>query len=313
MDISIIIPTYNEEKYLETTLDYIVHFMPPAYNYEIIIIDNNSTDRTIDIAEKFDTIILKKQSGTIGTLRNIGVKHSKGKILLFLDADVSLTEQWKDNFPKTFNNLIKNTNLVTGSTYGVSQTDNLIEKYWFAPLLEKPLGHINSGHLIVTRKLFDAINGFDEALITGEDYDFSRRCKAYGASIFDDSSLHVHHEGYPKTIKAFFRREAWHGMGDFQSLKHFISSYVAIFAVTIFFSSLFFIFNLLVFHDLQAGIFSLLVVILICATVTLKKYNIKSLNVLLINTALYYIYFTARAYSLWKVLFKKKTGRSRII
>jgi glycosyltransferase involved in cell wall biosynthesis len=311
MDISIIIPAYNEEKYLESTLNSVSQYIPAEYNFEVIIVDNNSTDKTVDIAKRHTAIVIEKQTGSVAALRNIGARRANGKILVFLDADVSLTELWSDNFPHTFDKLLAEKNIVTGSTVGISTENNLIEKYWFKPWLEKPLSFINTGHLIVNHELYSAVGGFDESLVTGEDYDFSMRCKSLGATIIDDQSLYVRHAGYPKTIGVFFLREAWHGMGDFQSLANFFSSYVAILAVIIFFSSAYLLFDLLILHDFLSGVFSLLLIFFICMSVTIKKYGLKSLSILSINSFLYYIYFTARAYSLVKVLFSKNIKRTR--
>lgn len=305
MDISIIIPTYNEEKYLAHTLDSISQFIPDQYNYEIIIVDNNSTDNTANIAKKYNTILLEGQMGNIGSLRNIGVKHSSGKILIFLDADIALTESWMNYFPITYNNLLNNPNIVTGSTAGISEDANWIEKHWFQPLLNRPLGHINSGHLIVTRTLFDSIAGFDNSLVTGEDHDFSVRAKTIGADIQDNQKLYVCHEGYPKNIKEFFFREAWHGMGDFQSINNFFSSYVAILSILIVFLILYLFFSLLITQDYKTGLLSLVLILSICIIVTTIKYKTLSIRTVVVNTFLYHVYFVARAFSLLKVLLSK--------
>jgi len=311
MDISIIIPAYNEEKHLEHTLKSISRFFPQQYTHEIIVVDNHSTDNTPGIAKQFNTTVLEQQGGTIGALRNSGFAQASGNIIIFLDADVSLTRQWMDNFPNTYNTLLKEPLLVTGSTYGISENASWIESSWFAPLITKPLGHINSGHLIVTRELFNKINGFDETLATGEDYDFSMRAKAVGARIQDNQILFVRHAGYPSTIKGFFLREAWHGMGDFQSFQNFISSYVAILALVQVFLTLSLLVNVFITHNYTVAGYSLLAIFVICLSLALYKFRNAPPKILLIDIFLYYLYFIARAYSLIRVLvsstgFKRK-------
>ena len=81
--ISIVIPAYNEERYLPILLDCI---KKQTYkNHEIIVADANSTDSTRQIAKKYGCKVVK--GGMPGIGRNNGAKAAKGEMLLFLDAD----------------------------------------------------------------------------------------------------------------------------------------------------------------------------------------------------------------------------------
>ena len=81
--LSIIIPTYNEEKYLPKLLKCV---KKQTYkNYEIIVADADSADKTRQIAKKYGCRVVKGGMPAIG--RNNGAKAAKGDILLFLDAD----------------------------------------------------------------------------------------------------------------------------------------------------------------------------------------------------------------------------------
>lgn len=90
MIFSIIIPTYNEEEYLPTLLDSIKK--QNFDDYEIIIADANSTDRTREIAEEYGCIIVDGGMPAVG--RNNGAKVAKGDYLLFLDSDLKLTDDY---------------------------------------------------------------------------------------------------------------------------------------------------------------------------------------------------------------------------
>jgi len=84
---SIIIPAYNAEKYIEETLNSILN---QSYNnYEIIVVDDCSTDRTYEILEKYKEIKLfqTKTNSRQGVARNIGLDNATGEYILFLDAD----------------------------------------------------------------------------------------------------------------------------------------------------------------------------------------------------------------------------------
>src|SRR5687767_6578001 len=88
--LSIIIPTYNEEEYLPFLLRSI---QAQSYkDYEVIIADASSTDKTRAIAAEFGARVV--QGGLPGAGRNRGAEAAKGENLLFLDADVILPDPW---------------------------------------------------------------------------------------------------------------------------------------------------------------------------------------------------------------------------
>ena len=90
--LSIIVPTLNEEEYLPKLLESIKK--QDFKDYEIIVADAGSEDKTLEIAKKRGCIITKGGSITVG--RNNGAKVARGDIFLFLDSDV------RKNFSHTF-------------------------------------------------------------------------------------------------------------------------------------------------------------------------------------------------------------------
>ena len=83
--VSIIIPTLNEEEVIGRCLKAIKNLNTPRDRYEVIVVDNGSMDRTLEIVSSFKELlnikVLEKPGVTISALRNIGVKHSKGDIV----------------------------------------------------------------------------------------------------------------------------------------------------------------------------------------------------------------------------------------
>lgn len=89
VDISVIIPALNEEKYIFRTLES-VRKQKAHINYEVIVADNDSEDRTVEIAEKYaDKVVIAKKRG-IWIARNSGAKKSRGDVLVFVDADTTI-------------------------------------------------------------------------------------------------------------------------------------------------------------------------------------------------------------------------------
>ena len=102
--ISVIIPTYNEEKNIAHTLYYLSKQTLPRKDYEIIVVDGGSKDRTIEIASKYaDKVIMQKSKG-VGGARNDGAIIAKGEILVHTDADVIVEKDWLENILKNFHN-----------------------------------------------------------------------------------------------------------------------------------------------------------------------------------------------------------------
>ena len=91
---SIIIPTYNQANFLKKCLNSV--FKQTFKNFEVIIIDNSSTDHTKEILSKYKKKIVYKKinnKGVIAKSRNIGIKNSNGNWVAFLDSD----DTWKNN------------------------------------------------------------------------------------------------------------------------------------------------------------------------------------------------------------------------
>lgn len=90
--ISVIIPAYNEERHLKECLESVKAQTYP--NFELVFIDDGSTDKTKKIAKKYaDKIVSQKHMGP-GLARNKGAKASRGKILVFIDADMFLDRDY---------------------------------------------------------------------------------------------------------------------------------------------------------------------------------------------------------------------------
>lgn len=97
IDLSIVIPAYNEERRLPQTLDSVKEYLKKqSYTYEVIVVDDGSTDRTSQIVENFQEahpnfklITLHKNMGKGFAVRT-GILHSKGRFAIFTDADLSM-------------------------------------------------------------------------------------------------------------------------------------------------------------------------------------------------------------------------------
>ncbi len=232
MNISIIIPAYNEENYILHCLTRIIYCFKGKIEFEVIVVNNASTDKTQLIASKINavkTINLGKKV-TVSSARNVGWEVAKFDNICFIDADVLLTNEWVDEYISFYEYLENNRFTITGCRYELSEDPGFIERSWFSKIAESSEKYIDSGNLITTKETLLKISGFDETLITGEDVDFCSRAQASSIKMLINRNFKAHHEGYPKSLEQFYLRERWHGVGDLKSWRTFLRSKVAIFS-----------------------------------------------------------------------------------
>ncbi len=178
VELSIIIPTLNEEKYLPKLLDSIKK--QDYRNYEIIVSDGNSKDNTQKIAKEYGCKVV--EGGLPGKARNNGAKIAKGKYLLFLDADVILPETFIKEVIEKFE--WKGLDAITCKSIPLSNKKSDKIKYFFANNFLKIFENIKPmgvGYCILTKKeIFEKVKGFDESLKLCEDHDILNRISKVG-------------------------------------------------------------------------------------------------------------------------------------
>lgn len=309
--ISFILPTLNEARYLRGVIASIHQYASQLEAYEIIVVDNGSKDDTVAIAEKSGARVFCISEVNVGALRNLGAEKSKYDYLVFLDADVFLTSRWQERISDVLDILTDTAYIITGSSCGIGSQPGWIEKYWWGQAnCYRPPSYINSGHMVVNRRIFKELGAFDETLKTGEDSDFCRRARKESIEIVNDAKLHVIHEGYPKTLSQFFKRERWHGLGDISSMGTFLRSKPALIA-TIQSALLVVAFVLALAAQDPLWLFLYPAFILpVCFLAAHKRCPTIS-GCLIVNTALYFIYFWARALGFLGAFLKIRFSRHR--
>ncbi len=95
MDISIVVPFFNSEKYIEQCIHSLLEQDYPDDCYEIIMIDNNSTDKAPEIVSRYPRIHLLEESiQSAYAARNRGIRFAKGEVIAFTDPDCQPCPQW---------------------------------------------------------------------------------------------------------------------------------------------------------------------------------------------------------------------------
>jgi glycosyltransferase involved in cell wall biosynthesis len=177
MEISIIIPTLNEEEYLPKLLESIKN--QTFKDYEVIVADSGSKDNTAEIAKNFGAKVVSGGMPAVG--RNAGAKAANVDFLFFFDADVKLP---KDFLEKAYTEM-QERYLDIATSECIPLSNIMIDKVMFdfanfmiktEQFSEKP--YIPGSCILVTRRLFDRLVGFDETLKMAEDHEFVKRASS---------------------------------------------------------------------------------------------------------------------------------------
>jgi glycosyltransferase involved in cell wall biosynthesis len=213
--VSVIIPARNEEAMIGRCLSSLVGSCYPVDGFEVVLVDNGSTDRTLEIAHTFSTqlrlTVLQHPGVNISTLRNLGVAAAQGEILAFLDADCSVPTNWIDN---AILYMASESDGVIGGDYDIPEDSTWVARVWFqegyAPR-EGDATFVPSGNMLMRRSTFLRIGGFNENLKTSEDCELCFRAKAAGFTVRTIRKMAVTHWTTPQTLLKFYQKQRWHG------------------------------------------------------------------------------------------------------
>lgn len=205
MKISIIIPAYNEEKYLRDCLE---HVFAQSINAEVLVVDNASVDTTAIIARSFMGVtLLHEPTAGVNHARQLGLSRATGDLIAFVDADTLMPPDWLEKAVAEFQN---NPQTVLLSGPYVYFDHPLIERiamwiFWrfFAYPTYLMTGYLAiGGNSIARRSALEQSGGFDESIeFYGDDADFARRMKKIGRVKFSlnffmyTSARRLHEEG----------------------------------------------------------------------------------------------------------------------
>ena len=237
--VSVIIPALNEEKRIGKCLESLRNLNFNKDNIEILVVDNGSQDKTIEIAGSFGAKVYVIKHGPISKLRNYGASMAKGKFYAFVDADCVVSKDWIKNALLELDN--KDVG-ATGSNYLSAEKGNWVEEAWeFNKMTVDDrceVDWIQSGNLIIKKYVFDAVAGFDENLVVSEDSDICYRIRDLNYKIISNTDIKNYHLGFSRDIKSFFRKELWHGKGTVRVFKKHLSKkrYFKVMGLAIFFA-----------------------------------------------------------------------------
>jgi len=203
--ISVIIPTYNEEMDIGSCLESL---RSQTYkNFEVIVIDDGSTDNTIKILRKFKKIkIIKGKHRGTGFSRNLGAKQARGDILIFVDADMTFDKNYIKHliFP-----ILKNKNMVgTTHDYEIAvNIDKWVSKLWGKLRVDKRRAKYVKIFRAIKKDKFLEMGGFDPKYGYADDQTFWYKYRIKPIVAKDTICYHKN----PETLGATFKQARWIG------------------------------------------------------------------------------------------------------
>jgi glycosyltransferase involved in cell wall biosynthesis len=178
---------------------------------EIIVVDNCSTDSTARIARDAGARVFEKTVGTIGRMRNVGARASRGEVLVFLDADVVVPDGWlkkaKEYYAAGYKGALAFALTVPDDAGWVGRTWG--GRKYLRKAKSADADFLPTANLFVNREVFDEIGGFDEKVRTGEDKLFTYMTLKAGYRAVFSPEIEVLHLGYERGLGEFIRKEFW--------------------------------------------------------------------------------------------------------
>jgi glycosyltransferase involved in cell wall biosynthesis len=184
IEFSIIIPLYNKELSIKNTIDSVLSQSYP--NFELIIVNDGSTDTSLEIAKSFKDNrirIIDISNGGVSNARNTGIKAARYEYITFLDAD----DLWYENSLAEFKYLIENFKdaqvYCTSHTLTVKEIESRKKRYYIdnfwrqnaISFARNTTAVVCTGCIAIKKECFDIISGFNITLIHGEDLDLWNR------------------------------------------------------------------------------------------------------------------------------------------
>lgn len=185
--------------------------------YEILVIDNASTDKTVEAIQHYDVTIMElEKRENPGKVCNLGVAATSGTIIVFLDANIILNDSWKENLSDTCQAVMSCPSLSMIKLKPPTKSTWVINN-WFGDRDGGMHDYLDNGQMIITRAVYTQLLGYDETLPSGEQCDFWNRAKKRDCINYATALTATQYD-YPGTVDEFFQYEREQGLGDYVNL-----------------------------------------------------------------------------------------------
>ncbi|HEY9716899.1 MAG TPA: glycosyltransferase [Trichormus sp.] len=222
--VDIVIAAKNEERFLGRCLDSLAAQNYPQELIRVIVVDNGSCDNTANIAKGKGALLVQKQGGTMGGLRNLGIRHGTGELIGFMDAHCIAGPDWVKTMVERFEspragfcqgtltNICPHPLTQELSRGFVLIDDQTLWEYGVSGL-RTPYPWATGGNCMYRRSAIEKLHGHDQSLFAAEDSDMSWRCILAGYSLEYAPSARLTHYDL-NTPRTYLRKMFVYGRAD---------------------------------------------------------------------------------------------------
>lgn len=218
--VSIVVPVYNGERTIEECIKSLLNLDYPKEKYEIIMVDNNSTDNTVEIMKRYPVRLLHEKKQGPYAARNLGIKNASGEIVAFTDADCIADKGWLRQLIKNFKGAtiagvggeILSYNPKTLVEQYSDKSGILSQKIFFnSKFRGLKMPFIATANAAYKKGILNEIGLFDDSFLIGGDVDLAWRVSSKGYRIVYAPKALIFHK-HRTTPYALFKQ--FFGYGD---------------------------------------------------------------------------------------------------
>jgi cellulose synthase/poly-beta-1,6-N-acetylglucosamine synthase-like glycosyltransferase len=226
--LSIIVPAFNEAENITACVDSIKSQNFQGHLFEIIVVDNNSTDNTLDLVRKLDVSYLVETKRGPAAAKNAGLRKARGEIIILIDADCVATENWLTHMIRGFETA--NIGCVSGGIFPaennrISKLELFLREKQFLSQAQHMTHHFMpfaaTANAAYRKEVFDRIGLFDEDLLIGEDADLSWRMQLFTEFTIKYVEQAAVYHPYESDLKTLFRQKRRHAYGSVMIYKKY--------------------------------------------------------------------------------------------
>ncbi|MFC6905717.1 glycosyltransferase [Halalkalicoccus tibetensis] len=224
--LSVVIPVYNDPRGIRETLESVAEQTYPTGEYEVLAVDNGSTDGTREVIRAFASfygnVHLLVEDDVQGSYaaRNEGIRQARGELVSFVDADMTVEDDWAESIVASYDehgwdymgypieSYIKGRETL-GAVYDRLLGGFPVERY----MREK--GFTVTASLVVTRELLEAVGPFDERYVSQGDGEFGKRVREAGFDQRFEPGITAYHPTRAD-LRAWLKKQVRIGRGAAQ-------------------------------------------------------------------------------------------------
>ena len=219
--LSVIIAALNSENTINHTLSSLHSNNLPSKEFEVVVVDNGSTDKTVEVAKRYPVKIFSCAKRGQGAARNVGIAKARGEIICFTDSDIVVPEDWLAKILRFFEDCphadgvggpvlapasghLNNLQKLEGEIY--ARTHDFPAKIIESKFGDH-VGSLYSANCAYRRNVLISSNGFDDSGFDAVDIDLCWRLILKGKHLLFNPEMKVIHLGFPWNLKGVFRQQ----------------------------------------------------------------------------------------------------------